>query len=564
MNLTVENILDYNIMKNAKARTGINFISMSYVQWISVIEMPVENFVRKNEVVLSTAIGCGQDIKLFEEFVKDIIESEAAALVIALGKYVFDIPKEVIELAESKNFIIIEIPWEVRFSDVIENVMKEINSLHYKEREQSEKVQQELLKLILQETNLNYIAKFVQNHIEAPIIITDQGGIIQGKSSSIKGLEQLWKDYSVKGLIPSNKQVSTLTHDPAFQKFEIIDVEGYLLLQLPILQVSGDAQGYIFVVTPFGTSIESFLTPYRAHVLEHLATSIALWFSRKNAIEETKMRIRSDFVQDLAQGTILSQNQANSRAKLLGYNLNCPYICIVGKPENLKDKFQKWKLNYKSFEDWLENMIRYIEEEIFYAAQSLGKQLMVTYHGELLLIYLEVNYKLENNGTNNFLDLVDRRLCNLLPEIIISWGIGNYHEGIKGFEKSYQNAKVALNIGKRKRGSGTRTMYENTKIDRVLLNLGQDKGMREIIMSTVEPLVQYDEARNADLITTFTTFNECHGNVSQTARELNLHRQSLRYRLRKIEFVTGLSLTNPEDLFLLDLSIKTWKLGISE
>jgi PucR family transcriptional regulator, purine catabolism regulatory protein len=107
-------------------------------------------------------------------------------------------------------------------------------------------------------------------------------------------------------------------------------------------------------------------------------------------------------------------------------------------------------------------------------------------------------------------------------------------------------------------------MYENTRIDRVLLSIAQNEEMKEIIMSTIEPLVQYDNQRNMDLIGTFIAYNRCHGNVSQTARLLNLHRQSLLYRLRKIESLTGLSLIDPDDLFLLDLSIKIWKMGLYE
>ena len=64
------------------------------------------------------------------------------------------------------------------------------------------------------------------------------------------------------------------------------------------------------------------------------------------------------------------------------------------------------------------------------------------------------------------------------------------------------------------------------------------------------------------LIKTFTVYTKNKGNVSQTARELNLHRQSLLYRLRKIEALTKLSLIDPDDLFLLDLSIKIWTTGM--
>ena len=42
---------------------------------------------------------------------------------------------------------------------------------------------------------------------------------------------------------------------------------------------------------------------------------------------------------------------------------------------------------------------------------------------------------------------------------------------------------------------------------------------------------------------------------------LNLHRQSLLYRLKKIESLTNLSLDNPDDVFLLNISIKVWQTG---
>ncbi|WP_078408791.1 PucR family transcriptional regulator [Priestia abyssalis] len=563
MRLTIGDVLKFDVMKNARVRTGKQLLDERHVQWISAMEMPVENFVRKNEVVLSTAIGCGHDLELFKQFVQDIAESEASALMIALGRYIYDIPREVMELAEQKSLVIIEIPWEVRFADIIEDVMRELNGIDYKEREKSEKVQQELLKLILQETDLSHISKFIERHVGSPIVITDRTGTIQEKSSHHSNLVEKWKDYVIQGMIPSRK-AAVLTHDPMFQKFQIIELEDRFILQLPVLQVLGDAQGYLFVLLPPDTSAESFLTQYRVNVLEHSATTIALWLSRKNAIEDTKMRLRSDFVQELAKGEFLSWDQANSRAKLLGYNLKLPYICIVGFPENLKTLFRKRKQDADSFEHWLDNMIRYIEEEIFYAAQSLKREVMMTYQGEKLMIFLEISVDKSNENAANFLDLVERRLTNLLPEVVISWGIGNYREDVDGFSESYQNAEVALNIGRRKKGSGHRMLFENTRVDRVLLSLAQNKDMKEVIMSTIEPLVEYDEQRNMDLIGTFSAYNQCHGNVSQTARSLNLHRQSLLYRLRKIESLTGLSLIDPDDLFLLDLSIKTWKMGLSE
>ncbi|MCM3704741.1 MULTISPECIES: PucR family transcriptional regulator [Cytobacillus] len=561
MRLTVKDVLKSKILNSAKVVTGKEFAEKRYIQWISAMEMPVENFVRKNEAVLTTGIGCGQDAETFKRFVQDVIDSDASALMVALGRYIFDIPTEVIELAEKNNFIIIELPWEIRFSSIIEWVMKEINDIEYKERQKSEKVQQELLNLILKDADLKGISKFVEKHIGHPLVITDRSGSLHEKSIHTQSFLKEWKKYVLQGILPSRAEDTLLKGDPMFQKFQMIKIENRIVFQLPVLQVADKPQGYIFVLVPGSESIESFLTLFRVNVLEHAATTIALWLSRRNAIEETKMRLRSDFVQELSKDEFLSLEQADTRAKLLGYNLKLPYVCIVGYPENMKILFQKRKQDYDSYEHWLESMIQYIEEEIYYAAQSLNKEILMTYQGEQLVIFLETTEVKENENATNFLDLVERRLGNLLPEVVLSWGIGNAFEGIAGFGESFRHAGTALSIGRRKKGIGHRMMYESTRVDRVLLNLAGNKEMEDIIMSTIEPLVQYDEQRHMDLIGTFIAYNQFHGNVSQTARSLNLHRQSLLYRLRKIESLTGLSLIDPDDLFLLDLSIKIWKIG---
>jgi purine catabolism regulator len=509
-------------------------------------------------------MGCKNDVAALTAFVQDVIDSEASALMVAMGRYVFDIPKEIIQLAEKHNFLLIELPWEIRFSNIVEEVMKDINNKQQKEREKSEKVQQELLKLILNDANLNRISKFIQKHCECSLIITDRTGTIQEKSCHTSDFLEKWKSLVLKGTLPLKKDVSSSSHDPMERKFQHIKIKEQHILQLPVLQVLGDPQGYIFVVLPPNISLKDYLTPYRVNVLEHAATTIALWLSRKNAIEATKVNLRSNFVQELAKGEYVSYEQANSRAELLGYNLKLSYLCIVGYPENFEALFQKRKHDYDSYKQWVESMSQYIEEEIYYAAQSLNREVMMTYQGGELLMFLEIPSASEKENVLNFLDLVERRLRNLLPEVIISWGAGNYREGCGGLAESYQHAKIALDIGRRKKGAGQRQLYEHTRVDRVLLNLSQNDEMRDVIVSTIQPLVEYDEQRNMDLIGTFIAYNQYHGNVSQTARALNLHRQSLLYRLRKMESLTGLSLVDPEDLFLLDLSIKTWKIGVAE
>jgi DNA-binding PucR family transcriptional regulator len=61
----------------------------------------------------------------------------------------------------------------------------------------------------------------------------------------------------------------------------------------------------------------------------------------------------------------------------------------------------------------------------------------------------------------------------------------------------------------------------------------------------VEPLENYDRERRGDLIRTLQVFFESNSNVSRAAERLYLHRNSLIYRLNRIEDLTGLELKNP-------------------
>jgi DNA-binding PucR family transcriptional regulator len=61
------------------------------------------------------------------------------------------------------------------------------------------------------------------------------------------------------------------------------------------------------------------------------------------------------------------------------------------------------------------------------------------------------------------------------------------------------------------------------------------------------PLVAYDEAHDADLVRTLAEFLECGGSWSRCAERLHVHVNTLRYRISRVESLTGRDLTRFED-----------------
>jgi purine catabolism regulator len=71
----------------------------------------------------------------------------------------------------------------------------------------------------------------------------------------------------------------------------------------------------------------------------------------------------------------------------------------------------------------------------------------------------------------------------------------------------------------------------------------------------VEPLEAYDSERGSDLLRTLRVFFAANGNASEAADRLFLHRNSLLYRLDRVEELTGLDLRDSRSRLALQLGL---------
>ncbi|MBO4254647.1 hypothetical protein GRC12_12285 [Streptomyces griseorubiginosus] len=81
----------------------------------------------------------------------------------------------------------------------------------------------------------------------------------------------------------------------------------------------------------------------------------------------------------------------------------------------------------------------------------------------------------------------------------------------------------------------------------------------EIIETVLGPLISAD-ARNGRLLITLIRFLANDRSWTATAEELNIHRQSLGYRLRQIESATGRSLKDSRDIAELWVAVTAWSI----
>jgi carbohydrate diacid regulator len=133
---------------------------------------------------------------------------------------------------------------------------------------------------------------------------------------------------------------------------------------------------------------------------------------------------------------------------------------------------------------------------------------------------------------------------------ILTMGLASNGSGAAAV--SYQSAQAAARIGRSRDPAARRHSYYGLALP-VLLS-GLDAGWQAAELR--RPLALLGRERSgAGLLHTLQTWFACDESAAATAAALAIHRNTLDYRLRRIEALTGLALARSEDRLLLYVSV---------
>ena len=138
--------------------------------------------------------------------------------------------------------------------------------------------------------------------------------------------------------------------------------------------------------------------------------------------------------------------------------------------------------------------------------------------------------------------LVD--MLNTEVMTMASVAYGTIVEDIKEISSSYKEAKMALDVGKIFYPDKMVISYKSLGIGRLIYQL--PVSLCDMFLEEVFGGHMPDEA-DEETLNIVNGFFENNLNISETARKLYLHRNTLTYRLEKIEKLTGLNVKNFED-----------------
>jgi PucR family transcriptional regulator, purine catabolism regulatory protein len=151
-----------------------------------------------------------------------------------------------------------------------------------------------------------------------------------------------------------------------------------------------------------------------------------------------------------------------------------------------------------------------------------------------------------------------------LPEgRVLNAGFSRPHDGLGALPAAALEAREALRIGRRVHGEGAHVGYADLGLYRVLHSLRESSELRLFYEQTLGPLVEYDRKTGQSYVETLETYFACHGNLSQTAQRLHHHRNSLLYRIGRIQEICGVDLEDAEARLSLQVALKARRLLVT-
>ncbi|WP_054252682.1 PucR family transcriptional regulator [Neofamilia massiliensis] len=163
-----------------------------------------------------------------------------------------------------------------------------------------------------------------------------------------------------------------------------------------------------------------------------------------------------------------------------------------------------------------------------------------------------------NDGMAIFCHIERNKLQNILFNLIKKLDPENKYLqiGVSYLKKDLKEINLSLDEAEKISKTDKRTIYfiEDFPKEKIIFDLADTMNGKEVVNDIVDKIKVYDHEHNTELYLTFCSFISNNMIRKDTAKELHVHVETLRYRLNKIEELTGYCFENSKDLMLLILS----------
>ncbi len=390
--------------------------------------------------------------------------------------------------------------------------------------------QNELLNKLVSGGGLGELMKHIATFLKKEVLLTNPSQRVLASSASNEEFSE-GRLLKISNVTPVSSRAFVTTKE---QSVEVLSIE---------LRNSEKRLGFLYICEPGADE------DHRIEMLSYQSKSACvLELQKQEELLENKRQYRDAFLFDLLYGNIDESKDIITAGEIWGWDLNLPQIVTVFEIED--------------FEPYSEDiqLVNLILDIVYSVLQQhdYDKRAILTQKNEEIVLILPMSdqNRRDNQAYMNMLiNQIKAQADVRLNERKVRIGVGrDYAEPTEIF-RSYQEAKVALKLGYLLQGDDRSPFFIDLGVERILYNHDLQE-LKEFYRETLEELEQYDKSQKNDLMETLESFIFHRCDLKKTADALFLHKNTLRYRLKKIEEILKINMEDFNEILSLMIAFK--------
>ncbi|WCN39500.1 XylR N-terminal domain-containing protein [Aneurinibacillus uraniidurans] len=270
--------------------------------------------------------------------------------------------------------------------------------------------------------------------------------------------------------------------------------------------------------------------------LERAASVCALQKLNEQTVIETEQRIKGELLAELLNKDA-DMSVIMKRFQYLGYQADTPHYVFVFQMDSCEKEGTYENIAYMERRPQLIDFLSGKLERAGYRA-LVSTQLNRVY-GLIPVAYIE-QQKLSVEAYGTYLLT---QLNELMDSKDVVLGISNVCYTLSVFARGYQEAIQAIEIARLKKQTCPVVRFAELGHLTLLLNARHPEELEAFAYEKLGMLHTYDEKNESELVKTLYYYIENECNLHKTARVMNVSISGMRYRLRRIQELTGTDLT---------------------
>ena len=479
------------------------------IRWVHVSELEDPTpWLSGGELLLSTGMQLLDEASQ-RAYVRQLVEHHLAGLGFGTGFSHDTLPEALLDEARALDFPVFCVPYEMPFIAITERAFLSLVNEQFDVLQRAVSIQRRMERLVLDERSLAEVVRGLANSIGATVMVLDSAGRTLACHAFRREL-----DGALVAAIRA--EVTPRAHSSSPRGFvpQIPELAGRAIA-LPVPSGSHGTATSWLVAVPESDSLADF-ERFLAH---HAVMVVALAQMRERVVAETERRLAGDVLGLALSGRIDPDEVAARLAPFEISGTAAVLVLAVEDPETLEDELARILTDL--------------------GAKALVATVATARRRLLCAVVAGVGDPLELAGAAR--ERLDEGGRGLRAAV-------SHSAPVQALRRSFHEARCALEVSSLANGSAPAVASaDDLGAYRLLLSLQEDDGLRQYCDDVLRPIERTRSGNADELVRSLEAFLEHNGSWEAAARALFCHRHTLRYRISRIEELTGRRLDRVEN-----------------